>query len=104
MKTKTNPDMPRFFTGIKEGCDGSKSLELIRIIYFKDGKLHREDGPTVEQFDGRKEWYLNGQRHREDGPSVIFPNGNENWSLYGVWYSDEKATKAALKTLKKYSR
>jgi hypothetical protein len=29
--------------------------------WFKDGRYHREDGPTVENTDGTKSWWLNGQ-------------------------------------------
>ena len=29
--------------------------------WYKDGKLHREDGPAVELKNGLKEWYKDGQ-------------------------------------------
>ena len=29
--------------------------------WYRDGKLHREDGPAIEYADGGKEWYLNGK-------------------------------------------
>jgi len=31
--------------------------------------LHREDGPAVEWYNGSKEWYKNAKLHREDGPA-----------------------------------
>ena len=35
--------------------DGTKRWQL-------NGKLHREDGPAVEHFDGVKYWHLNGNK------------------------------------------
>ena len=52
--------------------------------WYRDGKLHREDGPAVEFADGDKEWYRDGKRHREDGPAVESANGDK------LWYRDDK--------------
>ena len=41
--------------------------------WFKDGALHREDGPAIEREDGHKEWFINGKRHRVDGPAIESP-------------------------------
>ena len=49
--------------------------------WFLNGKLHREDGPAIEDPNGHKEWYLNGKFHREDGPAVERANGNKYWYL-----------------------
>jgi hypothetical protein len=46
----------------------------------EEGKLHREDGPAVEQIIGNKFWYNNGKFHREDGPAI------EWWDAPGDWY------------------
>jgi antitoxin component YwqK of YwqJK toxin-antitoxin module len=54
------------------------------ILYVRNGKLHREDGPAVEYENGDKYWYIDGELHREDGPAVI----NANGSLY--WFSHDK--------------
>jgi len=35
------------------------------VCYYKDDKLHREDGPAVEYADGAKAWYLNSIRYSE---------------------------------------
>ena len=48
-----------------------------------DGKLHREDGPAIERFDGRLEWYVHGKRHRDDGPAVEWPDGRREWFKNG---------------------
>ena len=31
-------------------------------IYFLDGKVHREDGPAIDDNDGTKGWYLRDKR------------------------------------------
>jgi len=71
------------------------------VTYFKDGKLHREDGPayfnhnplpirtedvkwTIEYVNGFECWYVNGKQHRENAPAVICSNG------YEEWYNDDK--------------
>jgi hypothetical protein len=46
---------------------------------FKDGKLHRDDGPAIERKDGYKAWYADGRRHRESGPAIEDPNGYKAW-------------------------
>jgi len=47
--------------------------------WYKDGFLHREDGPAIEYPDGSKEWYKNGLLHREVGPAIEFTNGSKLW-------------------------
>jgi hypothetical protein len=60
-----------------ELADGSRE-------WYRDGKLHREDGPAVERADGDREWYRDGKLHREDGPAVELADG-DRW-----WYRDGK--------------
>jgi hypothetical protein len=55
--------------------------------WFKDGQLHRDDGPAVEHKSGDRSWFKNGQRHREDGPAIEWANG------YRSWYKDGKLHK-----------
>tara|TARA_R110002126_G_scaffold60959_4_gene158118 strand:- start:64 stop:306 length:243 start_codon:yes stop_codon:yes gene_type:complete len=38
---------------------------------------------------GTKYWLLCGQRHREDGPTIEYPDGRKEWWLNGVEYSEE---------------
>jgi hypothetical protein len=38
--------------------------------YFKDGVLHRDDGPAVEALNGDNYWVSDGKLHREDGPAI----------------------------------
>ena len=56
--------------------------------WYKNGKLHREEGPAIEWADGPKEWYKNGQRHREDGPAIEYCNGKE-WWVNGQYHRED---------------
>jgi len=47
--------------------------------------FHREDGPSIEYYNGNKCWYVNGKCHRKDGPAVEYANGNKEW-----YYNGEK--------------
>lgn len=69
--------IPNDFTGMATYPSGTKK-------YFKDGKLHREDGPAIEWSTGGESWYVNGLKHRNDGPS--FKNTNDtirHWHMDG---------------------
>lgn len=46
-------DMPNGFTGIRVDWEGISD-------YYKDGKLHRIDGPAYNFPDNRGDFYLNG--------------------------------------------
>ena len=48
---------------------------------YKNGQLHRTDGPAVIKPNGHQAWYLDGKRHREDGPAYIGPDGYQEWYL-----------------------
>jgi hypothetical protein len=68
----------------------------IAEFWFKDGELHREDGPAAvlthtDPFHNSQEfgWFLNGLRHRENGPSKIIQTNDavrqtivEEWRQY----------------------
>ncbi len=109
--------VPKNFTGIIVRPDKTR-------YWYKDGKIHREDGPAVEYEDGAefwwfegkrhreggpaveksnryKEWYMNGLLHREDGPACEYPGGTKHWYLEGQEYSEkefnEKIKKPAAK-------
>ena len=55
--------------------------------WYKDGNLHRLDGPAFEGVDGSKAWFKNDGLHREDGPAVERPDGDKAWWLNGEDYS-----------------
>ena len=44
------------FTGVVKDKGGD-------IVYFLNGKLHREDEPACEYADGTKQWWLNGKAY-----------------------------------------
>jgi len=53
-----------------EDEDGTKE-------WYRNGKLHREDGPAIEYNYGTKYWYRNGKLHREDGPAIEDSDGTK---------------------------
>ena len=58
--------------------------------WFINGNCHREDGPAIENANGSKFWYLNGKLHREDGPAIEYADGSKEWRL-----NDESYTPSA---------
>ncbi len=69
-----------------EWADGNRT-------WYKNGELHREDGPAIEYTSGDKFWYKNDKKHREDGPAVELANGTKKWYIDGVQYSEEEYNK-----------
>lgn len=49
--------------------------------WFKNGVLHRLDGPAVEYKNGYKSWFKHGNYHRINGPAAIYPNGHNMWYI-----------------------
>jgi hypothetical protein len=47
--------------------DGNRS-------YYRDGVLHRLDGPATISRHGDQYWYRAGLRHRDDGPAITSRN------------------------------
>ena len=43
--------------------------------WYKEGQLHREDGPAIEDVNGIKYWYKEGKLHRLNGPAIEFASG-----------------------------
>ena len=58
--------------------------------WYKDNRLHREDGPAVTLKDGSKGWYLEGTYHREDGPAIEYSNGRQLWYVHGNPYTEDE--------------
>ena len=55
--------------------------------WYKDDKIHREDGPAITWNDGGQFWYKEDKLHREYGPAVIWANGTEFWYKEGKPYT-----------------
>lgn len=81
-KKMANEKIPDDFTGIITSPDGTKR-------WYKNGKLHREDGPAIEWARGSKHWYIEGLKHRTDGPAVKWPNGGLEWWVDGKNYEQK---------------
>lgn len=73
---------PSDFTGIVV-------LESIGKRWYKNGELHREDGPAVEDKNGYKEWHIEGKRHRINGPAVEWGVRHKEWYIEGKRYYSE---------------
>jgi hypothetical protein len=59
--------------------DGRSCLPDGTEAWYRNGKLHREDGPAYTSRCGHQEWWLDGRLHREDGPAVVLSCGGEEW-------------------------
>jgi hypothetical protein len=53
------------------------------VCYFKDGRLHRENGPAITHLNGSYKWCLNGEKHRIDGPAVYSKDMVKEWWVNG---------------------
>ncbi len=60
------------------------------VRWYKDDKLHREDGPAIEYEGGAKAWYVNGKLHREDGPAWEASDGTKYWYLFDRSVTEEE--------------
>ena len=69
--------------GLIVDVDGTKR-------WYKDDKLHREDGPAIEKTTGDKSWWFNDKLHREDGPAMECLSGYKEWYLNGVKQTEEE--------------
>jgi len=47
--------------------------------WWVDSRLHREDGPAIENPDGHKQWWVDGKCHRLDGPAIEHQDGYKEW-------------------------
>lgn len=65
--------------------------KMLRILYLKDGKRHREGGPAEISY-GRgcnEAWYINGRLHREGGPALVYSSGQKIWYRNGFWHRED---------------
>ncbi len=76
LKLKSYVSAPKNYTGIVEWDNGSK-------FWYKEGLLHREDGPAREYTNGDKYWDKEGKLHRTDGPAIVGINGYKEWFVNG---------------------
>lgn len=76
--------------------DDGRSIHFDRggIVYCKNNKWDRVDGPAIQDPDGDKHWYQNGVRHRLDGPAIERVNGDKYYFIEGKNYTEEEYYKA----------
>ena len=53
------------------------------VIYYRNGLIHREDGPAEKWEDGTNYWCVNGILHRIDGPAAEYSDGDKEWYVDG---------------------
>lgn len=58
-------------------------------LWFINGKPHRVDGPAHDRADGVKIWYFNGKLHRDNGPAFEAPNGRKEWLINGEHHRED---------------
>lgn len=76
---------------MKEVKNG-KHEEIDRVEWYRNGLLHREDGPAIDFRNNRQDWYLNGLRHRTDGPAITHADGTEVWYFHGIKHRENGPT------------
>ena len=60
-------------------------------------KLHKLTGPARIFYGSlREEWFKNGRLHRDDGPAVTHISGERVWYREGCWIKSENQTKFSI--------
>lgn len=81
----TTPKNANFLTrGIAMVFGGKPSQQ----VWYQNGVLHREDGPTVETDHGYEAWHIQGLLHRTDGPALT-DDGNQFWFKQGLKHRED---------------
>ncbi len=70
--------------------------------WYKNGRLHRVNGPAIEYTNGTKHWYQHGKRHRLDGAAIEFSHGTKRWYVRGVKIEKPKLMKVPKLNWLKY--
>lgn len=69
----------------KEVLKNGKEVSSNATYYWKDGNMHRDDGPAYI-FGNYQAWYQKGNLHREDGPAQVWllsSKKEERWWING---------------------
>ncbi len=79
IKVRKWEDVPENFTGIAVNIFGTK-------YWFKNGKLHREDGPACEYTDGSKYWWFEDKPYEQINlkAHIVLDHYQGEYNL--VWY------------------
>lgn len=57
--------------------------------YYKNGELHRDDGPAYVGVDGSEEWFKDGNTHRDGGPAITNSTGSKAWYQNGRLHRED---------------
>jgi len=83
----------RYRSRVEESRDVNDTIEVDEVgtsRWYRNGQLHREDGPAVVESDGTGiRWFRNGELHREDGPAFIDPKDGERWYRNGQLHRED---------------
>lgn len=61
-----------------------------KIMYYRDGKLHRDIKPAIIYINGNVVYYFNGVIHRDgDNPAIIMNGKNISFYKYGKLHRDD---------------
>jgi len=52
-------------------------------FFRREEERYKEGSGIVRAADGRKEWWKDGVLHREDGPAVVWADGTQEWWVNG---------------------
>lgn len=72
-----------------EFLNGLVTDSLGNKYWYTNNKLHREDGPAIEESDGDQHWYKNGMSHRDNGPATIYKTGSQYWYQNGQLHRED---------------
>jgi hypothetical protein len=62
-----------------------------KITVNSDRKLESfNNDPALITTSGILYWFKNGRIHRNDGPAIIFPDGSYRWAIDGLFFSNKK--------------
>lgn len=66
--------------------------------WYKNGILHRSNGPAIIDKKGNKYYYYEGKRHRLNGPAIIKASGSTEWYIHGEKIVDSKMNKRSIQS------
>ena len=50
--------------------------------WYKDGMLHRDNGPAIIWANGTEGWFQYDMHHREDGPAIVSTVNEHEYYIY----------------------
>ena len=70
------------------------------VVFYKDGKMHRDEGPACISPGRFQQWRKNGMLHREDGPAFKWGDGKIEFWLFNRRFFSRKEWKRAVSRLR----